>query len=1545
MLPFGAATRAWFTRNFEAPTRVQVEGWPRIAGGEHTLLIAPTGSGKTLAAFLWCIDRLMHMPESPPGVRTLYVSPLKALVYDIERNLRAPLVGIAASAGLEETAVRIPRVAVRTGDTSARDRRLQSRDPAEILVTTPESLYLILGSQARDTLRSVDTIIVDEVHALAPTKRGAHLALSLERLCKLVGDREPQRIGLSATARPLDAVARFLGGDRQVTIVDTHTPPQLDLKIVVPVPDMTRPAEGLLSREPPEAAPAEVEVAEGEAERDAWHTVVEAAELAPQQVEALKAGRRAAAAHRARTRATYQARRGDGEPAPRRTGTVVVPAPAPTGESLEHSIWPAVYPRLLDLIADHATTIIFVNSRGLCERLAQRLNELAGEELVRAHHGSISHRQREQIEEMLKGGQIRGIVATSSLELGIDMGTVDLVVLVESPGAVHRGLQRVGRAGHGVGQTSRGRIFPKHRGDLLEATVVARRMREGEIEALAVPKNTLDVLAQQIVAMCGEEPWHLPELEAMVRRTEHFRQLPKDAFIGVIDMLSGRYPSHAFADLRPRLDWDRDADVLTARRGSKMVAIVSGGTIPDRGTYGMYLGEGGPRVGELDEEMVHETLPGQNIMLGATTWRVENITRDRVIVSPAPGEPGRLPFWRGDGPGRPIELGRAMGSFTRELAARDAETAEAWLVEEWDLDPWAAKNLVAYVHEQRDATEVLPTDRAITIERFKDELGDWRVCILTPLGARVHAPWALAIQTRLEAHFGFEVQALWSDDGIVVRLVEVEELPEIDLLLPAPEDVEELVVQQLAHSALFSGQFRENAARSLLLPRHRAHERQPLWAQRLKSQQLLAVAREYPSFPIVLETYRSCLEDVFDLPALVELLGAVRRRDVRVDVVETPSPSPFARSLVFAYVASFLYEGDAPLAERKAQALALDRKLLRELLGHDDLRELLDAEVIATIEDELQGRDPDRQAHDAEALRDRLRRIGDLDLAEIRERCTEDPEPWLHTLQREHKAFPLRFTSGPRWVAAEDVASYRDAFGSLPPPGVASALLQPVENALEQLVARWAHTHGPFHAETLAARWEVPALRIEEILETLAKSETVIPGEFRPGERGREWCDAEVLRRIKRRTLAKLRGEIAPVDPQTLGRFLPGWHGLGDGRRGLARLEEAISQLEGHALSYEELERVILPARVADFSPRMLDELGAMGWLVWVGRGALGKGDGRVALYRRDRVATLLDPPVPPEDAKLDALHETILAHLRQRGACFFVELQSACEAAARDAGDRHAAARVGDVREALWDLAWWGLVTNDTFAALRAYARPVGGRVGRGNASLGAGGRWSLVADLLGANEPSATTRAHARAVTLLERHGIVTRETATLEDLPGGFSAVYPVLRAMEESGKVRRGYFVEGLGGAQFASPGAVDRIRSARSAHDESRVVTLSAVDPANPYGWLLPWPTREGAGTSGSPKRVAGATVVLVNGEAALYLDRGGKRLVTFPAAADPVVMVQAARALGSVAARKRGKQLRIESIDGDPARTSVHAPRLYEADFASDVRGLTLEVR
>jgi ATP-dependent helicase Lhr and Lhr-like helicase len=1447
---FGPATRGWFEQTFREPTPVQARGWREIASGRHSLLIAPTGSGKTLAAFLSAIDRFSRASSSErKGVEILYVSPLKALVHDVERNLRAPLSGIARLAQAKGLEARIPRVAVRTGDTTDRDRRRQARDPADILVTTPESLYLLLTSRPRSTLATVTTVILDEVHALAGTKRGAHLALSLERLCALC-DREPQRIGLSATARPLEAVARFVGGDREVSIVDAGEPPRLDLRVVVPVPDMTRPTEGV---QPAPASPS-----------------------------------------------------GKAQPG--------------TGEALDNSIWPAVYPRLLELIESHRTTILFVNSRGLCERLSQRLNEIAGRELVLAHHGSVARARREQIEGMLGRGDLKALVATSSLELGIDMQAVDLVVQIESPGAVARGLQRVGRAGHGVGETSIGRVFPKHRGDLLEATVVAARMKKGEIEALELPRNPLDVLAQQIVAMCAVDDWQVDALQRLVRRCASFADLPTDALTGVLDMLSGRYPSHAFADLRPRIVWDRETETLRGRRGTQQIAVLSGGTIPDRGMYAVVLGEGGPRVGELDEEMVHESAPGQHVMLGASTWRIDAITRDRVVVSPAPGESGKLPFWRGDGPGRPAELGRALGAFTEAVGGRTRPEAERWLQQEHGLDAWAARNLAAYVHEQREATGVLPTDRAITIERFRDELGDWRVCILCPLGARVNAPWALALQASVEAALeragapAVDVQAMWSDDGIVLRLVDVDELPGLDVLVPDPDEVEARVIDQLARSALFAGQFRENAARALLLPRRRADARTPLWAQRLKAQQLLAVAREYPAFPIIIESYRACLQDIFDMSALVELLRSVHRKDVRVDIVETPAASPFARSLVFAYVAAYLYEGDTPLAERKAQALTLDRGLLRELLGHEDPSALLDPEVVDELEAQLQRRADGWRARHADDLADLLRRVGDLSVAEIVERSEGDPRPWIDELGETRRITTVIVAGQPRHVGVDDLEPYENA------------LVGGADEALATLVGRWVRTHGPFAADDVSSRFGVDEVRIQRVLDRLERDGTLEA--HGPGR----WCDAEIQRKLKRRTLSRLRAEIAAVAPAVLGRFLPEWHGIGAPRIGAGRLEEALARIEGLPLPYSELEQVILPARVPGFAPRMLDELGAMGTIVWVGHGAGAGHEGRVALYRRERVASLLEPPMALEE--LGPIQCAILDRLEARGASFLVELHTACGAGAD----------LAEVEDALWDLAWRGLVTNDTFAPLRAArARRTKTRSSRARRRparpAAAGGRWSLVRELLGA-EANPTVRAHARARALLDRHGIVTREVATLEALPGGFSAVYPVLRAMEEAGKVRRGFFVDGLGGAQFASPGAVDRLRALRESDDS--VVVLSAIDPANPYGWLLPWPLRDEAGPA---RRVAGATVVLVGGEVVLYLDRGARRLLTFPAADDPEVALRSARALREVARRRRGKLLRIESIDGQSARTAELASTLRKADFTSDPRGLVLEGR
>jgi ATP-dependent Lhr-like helicase len=1399
---FRPAVRSWFESAHLAPTRVQREGWPTLASGRNALLIAPTGSGKTLAAFLWAIDRVSRLdPDASPGVRILYVSPLKALVYDVERNLRAPLAGIAARQG-DGLSFRRTSVDMRTGDTTPKERRQQLREPADILVTTPESLYLLLGSRASAHLEWVETVIVDEIHALAGTKRGAHLALSLERLSERTG-RDPQRIGLSATVRPPDEVARFLAGDRDVTVVDAGEPAHVDLSIRVPAPE--------LANEP---------------------------------------------------------------------GT----------------LWARTYPEILALVRSCRSTLIFVNSRSLAEKTAQRLNALAEAPLVRAHHGSLSHAKRNEIEEALKRGELKGIVATSSLELGIDMGAIDLVILVESPGSVARGLQRVGRSGHSVGERSRGILFPKFKGDLLECAVVVERMLAGEIESVSVPGCPLDVLAQQVVALCAERTRRVDEIHALARRAWPYRELTREILVSVVEMLSGHYSGADLADLRPRLAWDRTRDVLSARAGAKMLSLLNAGTIPDRGLYAVHLGENGPRIGELDEEMVYEARRGETFTLGASSWRIEAITRDRVVVSPAPGEPGKTPFWRGDGPGRPLELGRALGRFAREISEMGREDALSRLTERSRLEEASAAQLLGYLEEQREQGGSIPTDRNIVVEKFRDELGDWRIAILSPFGARVHAPWALAVQNALSARAGYEVETTYSDDGIMLRFADLDSLPGVDLLVPGPEEVEDRVVEELSSSALFAAVFRESAARALLLPRRGPSRRNPLWQQRLRAKNLLAAVRRYPSFPIVLETYRHCMKDVFDLPALREVLEGVERGEIQVSEVSTLSPSPFARSLAFAYIASYLYEQDAPAAERRAQALSLDRGLLRELLGETELRDVLDGDAIAEVESELAGLAPGWQARNADEIEDLLRRVGDLSLAEIRARATEDPAAWLEKLSDERRIAVMPVAGADRYVVVSDVPRYRGFDG------------------LEDLLARYARSRGPFATGDAASRFGLPSERIEPILERLEGEGRLVRGEIRPSGETREWCETDVLRRLKRRSLEKLRKQAAPVEPAVLGRFLAAWQGLADRGRGLARLEEALLRLEGIALPWSSLVETILPGRVEDFRIEMLDMLSASGSILWVGRGALGNRDGRVAFYRREKAAALLAPP-PPFEPRSE-IETRILDQLARRGASFEVELAP---------GERE------PIGEALLRLMWEGWITNDTFFPLRNLARARSRRGSSGRRPPNpkyAGGRWSLVESLL---DPtlSDTERAHARVLMLLERYGLVSRAAALFEEIPGGYSSIYPVLREMEERGRLRRGHFVEGLPGSQFALAGAVERLRAHRGHAGGPETRALLAVDPANPYGSLLPWPE---TGAGARPRRVPGAWVVLDAGELALYMEKGGRTLLTFAPLASPVVARRALSALMRLP-RRRLNRLRIASIDDVPPAETRYFEILRELGF------------
>ncbi|MGE0066557.1 MAG: DEAD/DEAH box helicase, partial [Solirubrobacterales bacterium] len=1425
LAPFSAPVRRWFEASFEGPTPAQAGGWKAISGGDNALICAPTGSGKTLASFLWGIDKLARGEEEGgaplgTGVRLVYVSPLKALSYDIERNLRAPLRGIGADIA----------VGLRTGDTSQKDRRAMAKTPPDILITTPESLYLMLSSQVREILATTEAVIVDEIHAVAQTKRGAHLALTLERLDHLVragadgvggtvggpipeealataGDGGSpavtgpapsapiQRIGLSATQRPLERIAQFLvGPKRKCEIVDAGHRKDLDLEIVVPVDDMADPGAP--------AYPSE----DG---------------LPPTEVEP--------SAH-------------------------------------IRSIWPAIYPKLAELVSEHTSTIIFVNNRRASERLAKRMNELAngegehelpatehgghggggsGEdspsqqrggsvesspdppstgyaEIARAHHGSLSHEERTVVEEMLKSGELPCLVATSSLELGIDMGAVDLVIQVESPKSVTRGLQRIGRAGHGLGETSKGRIFPKYRGDLLECAVVARRMREGEIEETTIPQNPLDVLAQHLVSMAALDEWEIDEVERLVTATESFRELSREQLENVLDMLDGRYPSDRFAELRPRIVWDRTQGTMHGRKGSRQLVVTNAGTIPDRGLYGVHLPDG-RRVGELDEEMVYEARPGQTFLLGASTWRIEEITRDRVIVVPAPGAPGAVPFWRGDGIGRPAELGKAIGAFSREAVSR--EPAE--LAAEYDLDERAANNLVTYLREQQQATRVVPSDETIVVERFRDEIGDWRLCILSPYGGRVHSAWGLALAAKIRAEHDLEADAIWSDDGIVIHLPDADEAPSSDMVLIDPDEIEDLIVSELSGSALFGARFRENASRSLLIPRAYPGKRTPLWQQRLKSQSLLEVARDFPRFPVILETYRECLQDVLDLPALRDLLSKLHSRQLSLVEVETPTASPFASSLLFDYVATYMYEGDTPNAERRAAALALDRDLLRELLGQEELRELIDPAALEEVEEQLQHRTEAGRAGDRDALQQILRNLGDLSAEECAERVEAgySAASMLEKLVAERRVAKVRIAGEERYIAAEDAGLYRDALGVPPPGGLPEVFLEEHPDAMRTLVRRFARTHGPFPTGRAAERYGVdplPALR------ELESEGALVRGELLPGGTEREWCDSEVLRRVRRASLARLRKEVEAADTRELARFLPSWQNVDAFRRagaGIDRLREALGPLQGVALTPKVWEADVLPRRLGAYSPTWLDELCTSGEVVWVGAGALGRSDGRVALYFREDVR-LAGPP--PANAKLEEpsgeVHEAIRERLAA-GPSFWLDLLADLDHPGED------------LHNALWDLAWSGAVTNDAFAPLRAPRLRAAGsverqgrRFARRRSTAGAAvqGRWSLTAPLF-ANAPGPGARLRAQAELMMERYGIVTRETVLAEGVPGGFSTLYAELGNLELLGTARRGYFVEGLGGAQFALPGAVERLRSLPEA--DGSYLLLAATDPA------------------------------------------------------------------------------------------------------------------
>ena len=1589
---FSPATAEWFRGAFPAPTAAQAGAWDAVSTGQHALVIAPTGSGKTLASFLWSIDRLISATDRPPAkqrTRVLYVSPLKALGVDVERNLRSPLVGITQTARRLGTEPPEVTVGVRSGDTPSSDRQRLLRQPPDILITTPESLYLMLTSSARETLVNVDTVIVDEVHAVASSKRGAHLAVSLERLDDLL-EKPVQRIGLSATVRPAEEVARFLGGRAPVTIIAPPAQKTFDLRVVVPVDDMTE------------------------------------------------------------------------------LGAPPVGADA-TESPTNGSIWPHVEERVVDLIEEHRSTIVFANSRRLAERLTARLNEIHEERvlaaaetpvavaaggapvtqspgrasahapvaqpkrppaqlvgqsgqtegggsdpavpvLARAHHGSVSKDQRAIIEDDLKSGRLRCVVATSSLELGIDMGEVDLVVQVEAPPSVASGLQRVGRAGHQVGEISRGVLFPKHRADLVNSAVTVERMVSGQIESISVPANPLDVLAQHTVAAGAIDTVDVEHWFELVRRSAPFSSLPRSAFEATLDLVTGRYPSDEFAELRPRLVWDRVHGTLTGRPGAQRLAVTSGGTIPDRGMFGVFMvGEKASRVGELDEEMVYESRVGDVFALGATSWRIEEITHDRVIVSPAFGQPGRVPFWKGDGIGRPAELGRATGAFVREVDAASDDDARV-RVATAGLDDRAVTNLLTFLRDQRAATGHVPNDTTLVVERFRDELGDWRLILHSPYGMQVHAPWALAVGARLRERHGIDGDAMAADDGIVVRIPETDaEPPGADLFVFERDDLEALVTDEVGGSALFAARFRECAARALLLPRRNPGQRSPLWQQRQRASQLLEVARKYPTFPIVLETVREVLQDVYDVPALLGISDQIAERRIRLVERETEQPSPFARSILFGYVAAFMYEGDSPLAERRAAALSLDSTLLGELLGRAELRELLDPAVIASVERDLQRLSPDRRARDAEGVVDVLRLVGALELSEVVERSWLAPSvagetagdadadaaggadtaedavvaddasaaattlrSALETLERDRRVLSFSQGGTTRWAVIEDASRLRDALGVPLPIGVPTAFVEPVADPLGDLVGRYARSHGPFSAQEAATRLGLGVAVVQDTLRRLVADRRVVEGEFRPDRQGAEWCDAEVLRRIRTKSLAALRHEVEPVAPDALARFLPAWQhvqapGTRGGLRGVDGVLQVIDQLAGVALPASVWETLVLPSRVTDYSTSMLDELTATGEVLWSGGGTLPGNDGWVRLHLAESAATTLAEPAGDETTELQ---RDVLGALAGGGAYFFRQLGQAVGSTDDQA-----------LTTALWDLVWDGQITNDTFAPLRAM---LGGRAkstsaprarayrGRRRPTLpsqsgppSVGGRWSI----LPLAESDSTLRAAATAEQLLERYGVVTRGAVQVEGVRGGFAGVYRVLSRFEESGRARRGYFVEGLGAAQFATGPTIDRLRTyARDLEDDERAdpdrerqaLTLAATDPANPYGAALPWPSEDApadpdaepgsdpapaatttTGRGHRPGRKAGALVTTVDGRLAVYVERGGKSVLTFTD--DPADLAVAARSIAGVV-RSGLRKLAVERVDGDFVLESQLGSALREAGFTATPQGLRLRV-
>ncbi|HTO95015.1 MAG TPA: DEAD/DEAH box helicase [Bacteroidota bacterium] len=1421
MRDFHPVIREWFQQTYGEPTPAQTMGWPSISSGEHTLILAPTGSGKTLAAFLWAINHIFEerlAGDAPPGVGILYISPLKALNNDVERNLEGPLEAIrraASAAGLRAPSI---RTAVRTGDTPRSRRLSMVKHPPDILITTPESLYLMLTSRsARPMFRTVRYVIVDEIHALCGNKRGVHLSLSLERLQE-VALGEFIRIGLSATQRPLEEIAAFLGGlhqegdrtvPRRVAVVDAGHRKSMDISVECAAPDFA----------------------------------------------------------------------------------LITP----------EGVWPLVFEEILALVALHTTTLIFVNNRRLAERVAAALNDAlqterrdvagerhevnlhavprfstgTGEPLVQAYHGSMSRQARERMEADLKRGKLRALVATSSLELGIDIGSIDLVIQLQSPRGVARGLQRIGRSGHLVTATSKGRIFPTHREDLVEATVVAQGIAAHEVERTLIPVNCLDVLAQQIVAMVSVEERDVDSLFALVRASYCYRDLSRTLFDGVIQMLAGRYAGGTLGELRGVISWDKVNGLLRALPGSGRLAITGGGTIADRGYYGVYLGDGTTKVGEVDEEFVFETRVGDTFILGSSVWRVEEIETSRLTVSPAPGQPARMPFWRGEGIGRSYELGCAVGAFRRRMEQTIDEPGFASALRaSYPIDGRSAWNIREYFRKQRDTTGVIPHDRRLLVETFRDEIGDPRLVVHSSFGRRVNGLLGFLLARILHDRTGVEPQMLYNDDGILLRSASAETLPN-DLLdgLDA-QAARQTVLDEILASPLFGGQFRQNAARALLMPGKMPGKRTPLWLQRLRAGDLLQIARRYDDFPIVIETVREVLHDILDFDHFMEVLRGIEGGTITVARAATEVPSPFAASLLFDFIAVYMYEYDQPREDRLSQYLAVNREILGELIDLDSVSTIVRPEALAAVEARLQHSAAGTRARTAEELMEILLRIGDLSDGEIAERCEGDSHAMLDALERDGRVMRVEFPGGLRWIAAEEATLY----GSL----------GDAKNA-QFVIGRYLRSHGPRTSRELSERFGAAPAEAEGIARSLAGTKEFVRGRFRPGEEEEEWCSKGTLERIHRQTITILRREITPCTPEEFTAFLFRWHGIGDEAPADSRTEtpRALTRLEGLPLPAEVWERDILRVRAGHLPPESIERLSRDGGGAWVGSTA-----GRIRFIFRGNGAHYLGPPAREEELGEPA--RRVLAFLKEEGASFFSDI--------RDGTRLSLQAMNG----ALAGLFWSGIVTNDVFAEAAAVRRPP--RTGEETRSErieivnphhapararlmqtarralrevpGWSGRWSLLRTrgLMG-KTPTDEERAGAQALLLLERYGIVAREFLSREDiLPWGVIA--QELNRMELRGEVRRGYFVQGLSGMQFALPAAVEALRRLRSEGRRDRMALLNACDPANPFGPGVSLHAAAGHNASPVTSRVPSTYIAFAGGTPVLVFESWGARIRT-----------------------------------------------------------------